>query len=173
MKFFFLTSIFIFVISLNSVNAEQKIVFVDMDRVVSTSSSGLSIINQLKDLSDKNLTLLNKQKKSFKEKEKKLFSQKNIISETEFANEANQLKKKINELNQNRNKIITDFNKLKIESTNKLLKMINPILIKFSEDNSISFILQKKDLVIGKSELDITDEILKIVNKEVKTFKIK
>ena len=173
MKIFFLFSFFIFAISLNSVNAEQKIVFVDMDRVVSTSSSGLSIINQLKDLSDKNLTLLNKQKKSFKEKEKKLFSQKNIISETEFANEANQLKKKINELNQNRNKIITDFNKLKIESTNKLLKMINPILIKFSEDNSISFILQKKDLVIGKSELDITDEILKIVNKEVKTFKIK
>ena len=173
MKIFFLFSFFIFAISLNSVNAEQKIVFVEMDRVVSTSSSCLSIINQLKDLSDKNLTLLNKQKKSFKEKEKKLFSQKNIISETEFANEANQLKKKINELNQNRNKIITDFNKLKIESTNKLLKMINPILIKFSEDNSISFILQKKDLVIGKSELDITDEILKIVNKEVKTFKIK
>ena len=94
MKIFFLFSFFIFAISLNSVNAEQKIVFVDMDRVVSTSSSGLSIINQLKDLSDKNLTLLNKQKKSFKEKEKKLFSQKNIISETEFANEANQLKKK-------------------------------------------------------------------------------
>ena len=173
MKFFFLSSIFIFVISLNSVNAEQKVVFLDMERVISTSSSGLSVINQLKDLSDKNLVLLSKQEKNFKEKETKLISQKNIISETEFANKANQLKKEIDELNQNRNKIIADFNKLKIESTNKLLKMINPILIKFTDDNSISFILQKKDLVVGKSELDITDEILKIVNNEVKTFKIK
>jgi len=173
MKFFFLTSIFIFVISLNSVNAEQKLVFLDMERVISTSSSGLSIINQLKDLSDKNLVLLNKQEKNFKEKETKLISQKNIISESEFTNKAEQLKKEINELNKSRNKIITDFNKLKIENTNKLLKMINPILIKFSNDNSISLILQKKDLIIGNSEFDVTDKILKIVNNEVKTFKIK
>ena len=173
MKFFFLSSIFIFVISLNSVNAEQKLVFLDMERVISTSSSGLSIINQLKDLSDKNLVLLNKQEKNFKEKETKLISQKNIISESEFVNKAEQLKKEINELNKSRNKIITDFNKLKIENTNKLLKMINPILIKFSNDNSISLILQKKDLIIGNSEFDVTDKILKIVNNEVKTFKIK
>ena len=173
MKFFFLSSIFIFVISLNSVNAEQKLVFLDMERIISTSSSGLSIINQLKDLSDKNLVLLNKQEKNFKEKETKLISQKNIISESEFVNKAEQLKKEINELNKSRNKIITDFNKLKIENTNKLLKMINPILIKFSNDNSISLILQKKDLIIGNSEFDVTDKILKIVNNEVKTFKIK
>ena len=173
MKFFFLSSIFIFVISLNSVNAEQKLVFLDMERVITTSSSGLSIINQLKDLSDKNLVLLNKQEKNFKEKETKLISQKNIISESEFTNKAEQLKKEINELNKSRNKIITDFNKLKIENTNKLLKMINPILIKFSNDNSISLILQKKDLIIGNSEFDVTDKILKIVNNEVKIFKIK
>ena len=173
MKFSFLSSIFIFVISLNSVNAEQKVAFLDMERVISTSSSGLSVINQLKDISDKNLVLLNKQEKNFKEKETKLISQKNIISESEFVNKAEQLKKEINELNKSRNKIITDFNKLKIENTNKLLKMINPILIKFSSDNSISFILQKKDLIIGNSEFDITDEILKIVNNEVKIFKIK
>jgi outer membrane protein len=173
MKFFFLSNIFIFIILLNSVNAEQKLVFLDMERVISTSSSGLSIINQLKDLSDKNLVLLNKQEKKFKEKETKLISQKNIISESEFASKAEQLKKEINKLNKSRNKIITDFNKLKIENTNKLLRMINPILIKFSKDNSISLILQKKDLIIGNSELDVTDEILKIVNNEVNTFKIK
>ena len=173
MKKIFLLSIFIFTIILNSVNAEQKIVFLNMDRIISTSSAGLSIINQLKDLSDKNLALLNKQEKNFKEKEKKLISQKNIISELEFKNKADLLKKEINELNKSRNKIITDFNKLKIENTNKLLRMINPILIKFSKDNSISLILQKKDLIIGNSELDVTDEILKIVNNEVNTFKIK
>ena len=165
--------IIIFTIFLNAVNAEQKIVFLDMDRIVSTSNTGLSIINQLKDLSDKNLTFLNEQENDFKEKESKLISQKNIISESEFKNKADKLKKEINVLNKNRNKIITDFNKLKIKNTNKLLKMINTILMKFSNDNSISFILQKKDLVVGKSELDITDEILKIENNEVKSFKIK
>ena len=173
MKNFFLFSIVIFIIFLNSVNAEQKIVFLDMDRVISTSKPGLSIIKQLKDLSDKNLTLLNKQEKNFKEKETKLISQKNIISESEFINKADLLKKEINELNRSRNKIITDFNKSKIENTNKLLKLINPVIIRFSNDNSISFILQKKNLVVGKNKLDITDEIIKIINNEVETFKIR
>tara|TARA_B110000459_G_C16578011_1_gene479808 strand:+ start:990 stop:1505 length:516 start_codon:yes stop_codon:yes gene_type:complete len=171
MKFFFI--FLIFSIFFNNVNAEQKIVFLNMDRIVSTSSVGLSILKQLKDLSDKNTALLNKKEKNFKEKETKLISQKNIISETEFKNKVNQLKKQINEHNINRNKLITDFNRLKIQNTNKLLKLINPILLKFSNDNAISFILQKKNLVIGKTEFDITDKILKIVNNDVKEFKIK
>ena len=58
MKIFSLFIIFVFIIFLNPVKAEQKIVFLDMDRVVSTSNSGLSLIEQLKDLSDKNLILL-------------------------------------------------------------------------------------------------------------------
>ena len=173
MKKIFSLSIFILIFFFNSVYGEQKIVFLDMDRIVSNSNSGLSIIKQLKDLSDKNLTILNKQEKNFKEKEKKLISQKNIISESEFTNKANQLKNEINDLNKSRNKIIKDFNKLKIENTNKLLQLINPILIKFSDDNSISLILQKKDLIVGKNELDITDKIIKIINNEVEVFKIK
>ena len=68
--------------------------------------------------------------------------------------------------------MIDDFNRLKIVSTNKLLKKINPILTKFSNDNKIAIILQKKDLIIGKTELDITSEIINNINKEVKEFKI-
>ena len=173
MKNFILLNVLIFIIFFNQVNAEQKIVFLDMDRMVSTSSAGISLLDQLKDLNNKNLSLLNKKEKIIKEKETKLISQKNIISETEFINKVELLKKEISEHNQNRKKIITNFNDLKIENTNKLLKLINPILVKYSNDNEISFILQKKDLVIGKTDLNITDEVLKIVNNEVKKFKIK
>ena len=84
-----------------------------------------------------------------------------------------ELKSEINTYNQNRIKIIEDFNKLKVDSTNKLLKLINPILTKFSSDNKIAIILQKKNLIIGKTELDITKEIINNVNNEVKEFKIK
>ena len=130
-------------------------------------------MNQLKDLSNKNLSSLNKRETIIKEKETKLISQKNIISETEFINKVELLKKEINEHNQKRKKLMTNFKDLKIENTNKLLKLINPILVKYSNDNEISFILQKKNLVIGKTDLDITDEVLKIINNEVKEFKIK
>jgi Skp family chaperone for outer membrane proteins len=170
---YFLSLFIVFLIFSASVNAEQKIVFVDMDKLVSVSKPGSSIFNQLKDINKKNLDFLKEEEKKFKEKEKKLIAQKNIISETDFTNKVDKLKSEINIYNQDRNKMIEEFNKLKVENTNSLLKQINPILTKYSTENKISIILQKKDLIIGKAELDITDAIVTIINDEIKEFKIK
>ena len=158
---------------INPAFSEQKIAFIDMDRVISTSKSGSSVFKQLTDLNDKNSDFLKKEEKKFKEKETKLISQKNIISETDFKNQVDELKSEIKNYNQIRNKMVADFNKLKIDNTNSLLKLINPILVKFSNDKEIAIILQKKDLVVAKTQLDITDEVIMIINSEVKEFKIK
>jgi len=163
----------IFLLFTNQAYSEQKIAFINMDSVLSTSKSGVSILKQLTDLNNKNLKFLKDEEKKFKEKETKLISQKNILSEAEFKKKIVELKAEINNYNQNRKKIIDDFNKLKIDNTNNFLKLINPILIKFSNDKGISIILQKKNLVVAKTELDITEEIIKIINTEVKEFKIK
>ena len=173
MKYFLLSIFSLSLLFANIVNSEQNIAFIDMDRVISKSNSGSSILNQLNDINNKNLIFLKKEEKKFKEKEAKLISQKNIISETDFKTKVNTLKVEIDKYNQNRNKIITEFQKLKVDNTNKLLKLINPILIKFSNEKKISILLQKKDLIIGKTELDITEEVIKIINTEVKEFKIK
>ena len=173
MKYFLLSIFSLFLLFANTVNSEQNIAFIDMDRVISKSNSGSSILNQLNDINNKNLIFLKKEEKKFKEKEAKLISQKNIISENDFKTKVNTLKVEIDKYNQNRNKIITEFKKLKVDNTNKLLKLINPILIKFSNEKKISILLQKKDLIIGKTELDITEEVIKIINTEVKEFKIK
>jgi outer membrane protein len=170
---YFLSLFIVFLIFSIPVSAEQKIVFVDMDKLVSVSKPGSSILNQLKDINNKNLNFLKEEEKKFKEKEKKLIAQKNIISEADFQNKIKELRSEVNSYNQNRSNMIEKFNKLKVENTNKLLKLINPILTKFSNDNEISIILQKKNLIIGKTELDITDKIIKIINKEIKDFKIK
>ena len=60
-----------------------------------------------------------------------------------------------------------------MNNTNRLLQLINPVLANYSDENSISLILQKKNLIIGKTELDITDQIILTVNKNIKDFKIK
>ena len=170
---FFLPLFLVFLIFSTSAISEQKIVFVDMDRLLSVSKAGSSIFNQLKDINKKNLNFLKKEEKKFKEKEKKLIAQKKLISETDFKNNVDELKFEINNYNQNRKKMIEKFNKLKVENTNNFLKLINPLLTKYSTENEISIILQKKDLIIGKTELDITDEIIKSIDDEIKEFKIK
>ena len=173
MKIIFSSILVIFLFFTNQSFSEQKIAFIDMDKIISSSKSGSSVLKQLTDLNNKNLKFLKNEEKMFKEKETKLISQKNIISEVDFQNKVNELKSEIKNYNQNREKMINEFNKLKVDNTNNLLKLINPILLKFSDDKEISIVLQKKDLVVAKTELDITDDIIKIVNAEVKELKIK
>ena len=173
MKILLSSTLVIFLMLINQAFSEPKIAFIDMDRIISSSKSGSSILKQLTVLNNKNLKFLKNEEKKFKEKETKLISQKNIISETDFENKVNELKSEIKNYNQTRTKMLTDFNKLKIDNTNNLLKLINPILVKFSDDKEIVIILQKKNLVVAKTQLDITNEVIKIINAEVKEFKIK
>ena len=49
---------------------------------------------------------------------------------------------------------------------------LNKILGKYATDNSATLIIQKKNIVIGKTELDITKPILEIFNDEVKNVKL-
>ena len=54
-----------------------------------------------------------------------------------------------------------------IELNSKFLKEIEPILIDYSESKKISFLLQKKDIILGSKEFDITNDIILIVNKKI------
>ena len=47
------------------------------------------------------------------------------------------------------------------------MKNIEPIVSDYMKKNSINIVLAKKDVIIGKKNLDITDAILEIVNKNI------
>ena len=65
-----------------------------------------------------------------------------------------------------------NINKLRIEATSKLISKLSPILQEYAKKNSISLILQKKNIIMGKKEIEITEEILSITNNEIKDIKI-
>ena len=173
MKKFFTIIFILFIPLFNIAKANNNLAFIDMDKILSKSKPGLAFVNQLKELNKNNIENFKKSEKILKEKEAKLISQKNVISEDQFKKEVIQLKSDIKKYNDEKKKTITNFNSIKINNTNKLIQLINPLLKKYADEFSISVILQKKDIVMGKSEYDITDKMIVIVNKDIKEFKIK
>tara|TARA_B110000240_G_C13434142_1_gene425045 strand:+ start:401 stop:919 length:519 start_codon:yes stop_codon:yes gene_type:complete len=169
----FLIILFILLNQVNFVYAEVNIVFVDLNKIMTTSKPGSSILEQLNKKNNQLLNNLKKDQKKLKDDEVKLIAQKNIISKEEFQSKIDKLKIEINIYNQNRKNIIKEFNVLKAETTDKFMKMINSIFVEYSSEKSIAMIFDKKNMIIGQSELDITNEIIKIVNTEIKEFKIK
>tara|TARA_B100000787_G_scaffold161528_1_gene141424 strand:+ start:4551 stop:5072 length:522 start_codon:yes stop_codon:yes gene_type:complete len=173
MKKIFLIIQFIFLLFFQIGSANINIVYIDMDNIMSTSIAGKSILQQLNDANNKAIQEFKKIEKSFKDQEKIIINQKNILSEVEFDQKVILLKSKVKEYTKNKKKKIDDLNQLKINNINVFVKKINKIILKYSKDMSISLILNKKNIIIGKSELDVSMDIIKIVNIEIKEFKIK
>ena len=156
----------------NSYAEEQKIVYLNVDKIMQQSIAGKSIKKQLENLYNKNLEKFKINDDLLKNKEKKLIAQKNILSQEDFQKELSSLRKEIINFQKEQVKARDDINKLRIGATNKLILQLSPILQEYAKENSVSLILQKKNIVMGKKEIEITDEILEITNKEIKNIKI-
>ena len=174
MKYFVNFVVLIFVVFLcnSSAKSNEKFAYIDIDKIMRQSKAGKSINKQLESLLSQTTKKYKEIENNLKEDELKITSQKNILDENEYKKKIIELKKKANEYRNERNKDINSFNKKKIDATNKLLNTINPILVEYSDKNSISMIFQKKNIIIGKSNLDITNEILKIVDSKINKIKI-
>ena len=169
-KFFIIN--FFFLIFFSSYANEQKIVYLNVDKIMQQSIAGKSIKKQLENLYNKNLEKFKKNDEILKNKEKKLIAQKNILSQEDFQKELTSLRKEIINFQKEQVKARDNINKLRIGATNKLISKLSPILQEYAKNNSVSLILQKKNIVMGKKEIEITDEILELTNKEIKNIKI-
>ncbi len=161
---FFLLLIFINTKTL----ANEKVVYVDMEIIMNSSIVGKLISEELNKNHNLNIEFFKKKEQELIKKEKKLISQQNILDKVELEKQLKSLQLEANEYRKEKNQRIKNINEKKINATKLLLKNITPILSEYAKNNSISVILQKKDIVIGKTELDKTNDILKLVDKKIK-----
>ena len=167
------TIIFLFLLYFNpSISDDLKIVYVDIDKVLLQSNAGKAITKQLENLNKNNIKKFKEQEKKIASNENDILKKKNILSEEEFKKKVNNLQIDIKNFKENINNSRVDLDKKRLEATAKILDILNPILSDYSSKNSISLIIQKKNIVIGKTELDITSQILKILNTKIKTVKL-
>ena len=167
----FLILIIVFFFSYQISFANEKIAFVDVELIINESEIGKKLNKKLEqDLKNENKKLITEEK-ILKEKENDIINQQNILSKDELNNKITDLRKEIDTFQKKRLKINDSFRDLKLKQTNYLVSNLNNILSNYAEKNSISLIVQKKYIVVGKTELDITKDILQIFNSEVKSIK--
>jgi|TARA_B110000967_G_C18524319_1_gene382565 outer membrane protein len=138
-----------------------------MEKILNESTSGKKYLSELSKSNKSLLEEIKIKEKILIQKEKLLFSKKNIINKDEFDKELKLLKQKIIDHNNTKDIELKKIKKNQQMMTIKLLEAINPILTEYSTKNSISIMLQKKNIVIGDTRLDITSKILEIINTKI------
>ena len=155
-----------------SVLSNSKIVYIDMDLVIQKSIVGKNITEQIKKINDTNLIELKKLEKEIKEEDNEINKQKNILDETQIREKINNLNLKVKKFQKMRKDNRNENNKKQVKATAQLLEQLKPILADYSASNSISLVLQKKDVIIGRNDLNITEDIIKLLDKKIKKIDI-
>ena len=158
--------ILLFFFNFNVVLAQNNIVYLDVKYILDNSNIGKIYNNKIQLLRDEIKLKLELDQKKIKEKEAQINNQKNILKKEEIdkkINELNDLIKNYQKYRKNmQEKVINDKRKY----STKILNILNPLLTNFVEKNKINLVVEKKNILIGVKTLDITDEVLKILNDE-------
>ncbi len=166
----FIKKIFFFIIFFSNISIAHSanIVYLDIDFILNNSKPGKSLLNNLKNINEKNLALLSKKEKKILEKENELNKKKNIISKEEFNKELKLLRNEINNFRNEKNKMVNKFNENKQKELKAFFQKINPILENYMKKNNINLIVDKKNVFLGDPKFNLTKEIIKIIDEKVK-----
>jgi len=173
-KNFFVFTIFIFItlLNFNLLKAQDNIAFIDLNIVFDNSNAGKKVNKEIQDKKKKNNKNFKDLKNKFKTDREKLINQKNVLSKEEFEKKLVKLEDDLKKYNleiQNTNKNLTEF---QLQVRKEFFKSLRPILEDYAKENSIDIILKKENVLIGKTNLDISNNILEIFNKKIKKISV-
>ena len=161
-----LLKILIFILISSPVSSQEKIVYLDLDFIFTNSIKGKNIQTELKNIDLKNINILKEKENELKSEENKILSQKNILSDEIYNEKVNNFKKKLDNFRLEKDKFVQDFDRIRKTKLNEFMLEINKIVEEYVEKKSIDLVLNKKHILMGKNNYNITNEILVLLNNQ-------
>ncbi len=154
------------------VHGQEKIVYLDTNYLLNQSKVGKYVNSRLKKINDDNIEEFKAIELNIKSIEEDLLKQKNILKKEDYEEKVSDLKNKYKSYQEQRKNKNDELTQLRNKVGNEILNHVNEILTKYSKSESISLIIEKKNVVIGKTDLDVTSDILSLLDKKIKKIEL-
>ena len=175
MKLKYIVKIFVItylIFGINNSFAENKIGYIDMNKILSESKVSIFVEKELTKLHETKLDSFKKTEENLKKKEIDLISKRNILAKNEFDSKVKLLNEDAQKYQAERRKWFDEIAVKRNTARAEVLKSLDPIISNHFEKNQFSFILYKRNIAIANSELDITDAIIDELNKKLPSIKL-
>jgi len=175
MKLKYIVKIFVItylILGINNSFAENKIVYIDMNKILSESKVSTFVEKELTKLHETKLDSFKKMQENLQKKEMDLVSKRSILAKNVFDAEVKLLNEDAQKYQDKRRKWFDEIAVKRNTARTKVLKSLDPIISNYFEKNQISLILYKRNIAIANSELDITDAIIDELNKKLPSIKL-
>ena len=160
-------------LSFNVSKADEKISYVDIYYILSNSLAGKSLLETLKKEEKLKIENFKVSDDNFKDKEKKILAKKNLITNEEINKELKSLQIDFQSYRKNKMSEIKKFKAKRNRNILNFIKLINPIIENYMTENSISILLDKKNIFIASKDYDITKNLITLIDNKIKSIDIK
>ena len=154
-------------------SAEQKIAYLDMKFVLNNSKAGKGAQDFLQKSFKENQKIFLDKENSLKKEESDLLAQKTILTKEEYQKKTDDLRKKVIDYQSQRRAALDKITSQRAEARQKLLDKLDPILKTYINENDISLIIDRKNILMGNTNLDITNIIVEKLNIEFPSLNLK
>jgi len=169
-KLIFITIFFLFY-SLNSF--ADNTYFIDYTKVLNGSKPGAEAQKKLKEKFANESKKFKDSQENIKKEEIEIISQKKVLSAADYKKKVETLRKKVANLQKNKQDSFNNIAKSRRDAKITLTNALKPIIKKYMEDNNIKLIIRKQGVVMGDTNLEITNQIIEILNKNLPSLNIK
>ena len=146
--------------------------YLDFKYILNQSDAGKKAQTYLKDKLNNGVKSLKKKEKTIQEEETKIIKQKKVISAEEYKKKVTELRNKVESLQKERNSLLAKVSEQRSKARTELLKNLNPIIKDYMKEKNIRMVLDKKSMLLADEGLDITKDIVKILNSKLKSIKL-
>ena len=167
-----ITLLLIFIFFQNNLSADVPY-YVDFKYILNQSSAGKGAQKFLKDKLNNGIKKIQDKEKNIQVEEKKIIQQKKLISADEYKNKVLVLRARAAKMQKNRQTELSKISKTRDNAKTQLLKKLNPIISSYMKEKKIRMVLDKKAVLLGDVKLDITAQIIELLNKDLKSLNIK
>ena len=147
--------------------------YIDFSKVLNESKAGKQAQDFLKAKFESESKKLSEEEKKLRKVEADIISKKKLITNEEYQKKVEALRKKVSQLQKDKQDSLKNIAKLRSKARSELLKNLNPLMKEYMEKNNIRIVLDKKSILLGDKKLDLTEEIIKLLDKKLKSIKLK
>ena len=149
-----------------------SIAIVDLNLILSDSKAAKDATKQFETIQKNTEEEIIASDKTMLEERNKLIEQQSVIAPEAFELKAKDYEKKLQNYQSEKQNKLRNLEGVLQKARNEILENVKPILEELSKDLGVTVILEKNSVLLSATNMDITENVIKKLNKELPKIKV-
>jgi Skp family chaperone for outer membrane proteins len=176
-KNIYITALLVLTLLISNVSANENypntsIAIVDLNLILSESKAAKDATKQFEIIQKNTEEEIIKSDKEMLEERNKLIEQQSVIAPEAFELKAKDYEKKLQNYQSEKQNKLRSLEGVLQNARNDILENVKPILEELSKELGVTVILEKNSVLLSATNMDITDDVIKKLNKELPKIKV-